>query len=95
MRNGFIATCSLYENAGIYILNLRHTMFHVHKVTFRYIRILPNLTIQQTIIFISFNIVTKLFGVWVVNYEVMALQKWDKCIRGYFLHSKFVMWEHE
>ena len=77
MRNGFIATCSLYENAGIYILNLRHTMFHVHKVTFRYIRILPNLTIQQTIIFISFNIVTKLFGVWVVNYEVMALQKWD------------------
>ena len=58
-------------------------MFNVHKVTFRYIRILPNLTIQQTIIFISFNIVTKLFGVWVVNYEVMALQKWDKCIRGY------------
>ena len=52
-------------------------------------------TIQQTIIFISFNIVTKLFGVWVVNYEVMALQNWDKCIRGYFLHSKFVMWEHE
>ena len=95
MRNGFIATCSLYENAGIYILNLRHTMFHVHKVTFRYIRILPNLTIQQTIICISFNIVTKLFGVWVVNYEVMALQKWDKCIRGCFLHSKFVMWEHE
>ena len=94
MRNGFIATCT-YENAGIYILNLRHTMFNVHKVTFRYIRILPNLTIQQTIIFISFNIVTKLFGVWVVNYEVMALQKWDKCIRGYFLHSKFVMWEHE
>ena len=70
-------------------------MFNVHKVTIRYIRILPNLTIQQTIIFISFNIVTKLFGVWVVNYEVMALQKWDKCIRGYFLHSKFVMWEHE
>ena len=67
----------------------------LHKVTFRYIIILPNLTIQQTIIFISFNIVTKLFGVWVVNYEVMALQKWDKCIRDYFLHSKFVMWEHE
>ena len=42
-------------------------MFNVHKVTFRYIRILPNLTIQQTIIFISFNIVTKLFGVWVVK----------------------------
>ena len=38
-----------HENDEIYILNLRHTMmFNVHKVTFRYIRILPNLTIQQS-----------------------------------------------
>ena len=67
-------------------------MFNVHKVTFTYIRILPNLTIQQ---YISFNIVTKLFGVWVVNYEVMDLQKSHKCNRGYVLHTKFVMWEHD
>ena len=66
-------------------------MFNVHKVTFRYIRILPNVTIQQSI---SFNIVTKLFGVLLVNYEAMDLQKWHKCYRGYFLHTKFVMWEH-
>ena len=39
----------VHENAGIYILNLLHTMFNVHKVTFRYIRILPNFTIQQSI----------------------------------------------
>ena len=39
----------VHENDEIYILNLRHTMFNVHKVTFRYIRILPNLTIQQSI----------------------------------------------
>ena len=44
---------------------------------------------------LSFNIVTKLFGVWVIHYEVMVLQKWHKCYRGYFLHTKFVMWEHE
>ena len=68
MRNGFIAT---YENAGIYILNLRPKSHNSADYNF----------------FLSFNIVTKLFGVWVVNYEVMALQKWDKCIRGYFLHS--------
>ena len=51
MRNGFIA--HVYENAEIYILNLRHTMFNVHKVTFIYIRILPNFTIQQSIIYLS------------------------------------------
>ena len=65
-------------------------MFNVHKVIFRYIRILPN-----SAVYISFNIVTNLFGVWVVNYEVMDLQKWHKCYRGYFLNTKFVMWEHE
>ena len=67
-------------------------MFNVHKVTFRYIRILPNLTIQQSI---YLSTVTKIFEVWVVNYEVIDLQKSDKCNRGYFLHTKFVMWEHE
>ena len=90
----FYGTIRVHENDEIYFLNLRHTMFNVRKVTFRYIRILPNFTIQQSII-ISFNIVTELFGMCVVNYEVMDLQKWDKCNRGYFLHTKFVMWEHE
>ena len=74
------------------MLNLRHTMFNVHKITFICIRITPNFTIQQSIFS---NTVTKLFGVCVVNYEVMNLRKWDKCNRGYFLHAKFVMWEHE
>ena len=46
-------------------------------------RILLNLTIQQSI-YITFNIVTKLFWVWVVNYEVLDLQKSDKCNGGYF-----------
>ena len=40
---------NVHENDEINILNLRHTMFNVHKVTFTYIRILPNLTIQQYI----------------------------------------------
>ena len=78
----------VHENAEIYVLNLRHTMFNVHKLTFRYIRILPNFTIQLSI---SFNIVSKLFGVWVANYDVMDLRKWDKCNCGYFLHTKFVI----
>ena len=38
-------------------------MFNVHTVTFRYIIILPNFTIQH----ISFNIVTMLFAVRVVT----------------------------
>ena len=95
MRSGFIATCSLHENDEMYILNLRHTLFNVHKVTFRYSQILPNSTIHTVYNYI--NTITKLFGVCVVNYEVMDLQKWDKCNRSYFLHTKFVrpMWEHE
>ena len=36
---------------------------------------------------------TKLFGVLVVKYEVMDLQKWDKFKRGYFWHTKFGMWD--
>ena len=42
-------------------------MFNVHKVTFKYIRILHN-----SVVSISFSIVTKLFGVWMLAYEVMA-----------------------
>ena len=42
-----------------------------------------------------FNIVNKLFGVCLVNYKVIDLQKLDKCNRGYVLQIKFVMWEHE
>ena len=49
---------------------------------------------DNSAVYISLNIATKLFGVWVVNYEVMDLQKSNKCNRGYFLHTKFVMWEH-
>ena len=37
---------------------------------------------DNSAVYISFNIVTKLFGVWVVNYEVMDLQTSDKCNRG-------------
>ena len=44
---------------------------------------------------LTYSVVTKLFCVWVVNYAVMDLQKSDKCNRGYFLNTKFVMWEHE
>ena len=44
-------------------------MFNVHKVTFKYIRILDN-----SVVSISFSIVTKLFGVWMLAYEVMAIQ---------------------
>ena len=68
-------------------------MFNVHKVTFRYVSEFNQ--IWQFSRTLSFNIVTKLFGVWVVNYEVMDLQKSDKCNQGYFLDKKFVMWEHE
>ena len=68
-------------------------MFNVHTVTFIYIRILPNVTLQQSIYI--FNIVTMLFAVWVVNYEVMDLQKRHKFNRPYYLHTQFVMWEHE
>ena len=39
----------VHENDDIYILNLQYTMFNVHNVTFRYIRIVPNFTIQQSI----------------------------------------------
>ena len=43
-------------------------MFNVHKVTFKYIRILHN-----SVVSISFSIVTKLFGIWMLlAYEVMA-----------------------
>ena len=68
MRTGLIATCrGLHEKDEIYILSrilhLRHIMFNVHTVTFRYIRILPNFTIQHT----SFNIVTMLFAVRLVT----------------------------
>ena len=38
----FIKVC-----VEFFFFNLRYTMFNVHKVTFRYIRILPNFTIQQ------------------------------------------------
>ena len=33
----------------LYIFNSRHTMYSVHKVTFVYLRILPNSTIQESI----------------------------------------------
>ena len=46
-------------------------------------------------VYISFKIVTMLFAVWVVNYEVMDLKKRHKCNRPYYLHTQFVMWEHE
>ncbi len=51
--------------------------------------------LHNSVVSIYFNIVTKLFGVWVVNYEVIDLQKWDKCNRDNLLHKKCVMWEHE
>ena len=49
-----VSSLHVHENDEIYIKNLRHTMFNVHKVTFRYIRIIQNFTNQQSII--SFNI---------------------------------------
>ena len=69
-------------------------MFNVHTVTF----ILYTSEFYQISHFSSlyiFNIVTMLFAVWGVNYEVMDLQKRHKFNRPYYLHTQFVMWEHE
>ena len=45
---------------------------------------------------ISFSMVERcLFGVWVVDCEVVDLQRLHRCYRGYFLHTGFVVWEHE
>ena len=74
----------------IYILNLRHTMSNVHKVTFRYIIIISQFN-SLYMFQHSYQVIWSL----VVNYEVMDLQKWDKCNRGYFLHTKFAMWEQQ
>ena len=42
-------SCMYMKMTKYFFFNLRHTMFNVHKVTFRYIRILPNFTIEPSI----------------------------------------------
>ena len=44
-----VSMLHVHANDEIYVINLRYTMFNVHKVTSRYIRILPNFTIQQSV----------------------------------------------
>ena len=53
MRNGCIATCT-WKWRNIYLTFTTFTMFNVHKITFRDIKILTNFTIQQSMYLLTY-----------------------------------------